>query len=674
MPDLHPPAGFRALLLLALTASACAPATRTAPGPASPPPPVAAPVAAPEPPARVREPIAPVEPSPEYQRAVELGTRTTTGRPGPRYWQQWSEYRIAAELDTAATMLTGRETIRYHNRSPDALGEVYLQVLANIFAPGAPANDSTPRTAAVDFSRVAAQGQVLTATAAADAPGYRVDGTMMRIRLPRELPAGGTLELELAWRLPVPPEGAPRGGRTGSVYVVSYWYPQMAVYDDVVGWQTDPYLGRGEFYMGYGRYDVSLTVPAGWLVTATGTLQNPRDVLTEGTRRGLAAARTDTAVVHVVAEAGRGPGRATQRGRDGRLTWRFAADSVRDFTWGASSVWLWDATHAVVGDVQGDGRPDTSLVEAFYRPEGRTSSWEETARYARHAVEFLSRTIFPYPYPHMTALEGPMSCGGMEYPMMTCIGGTWDSLGMYEVTVHEIGHMWFPMMVGSDEKRYGWMDEGLTQFNQSQAIGDFYRGRIDDERQNRNGYVAVAQARREGAMMVHGDRYADGIAFAIASYYKPATMLVTLREILGRPTFERAWREYAARWRFRQPKPFDFFATFEDVSGRDLDWFWRSWAFETWTMDQAIAEVKRVGDVVEVTVEDRGRMPLPARLAITRADGRVDRMEIPVETWLAGATRQTVTVPAEPAVVRVAIDPEMIFPDVDRRNQTWRAP
>jgi aminopeptidase N len=262
----------------------------------------------------------------------------------------------------------------------------------------------------------------------------------------------------------------------------------------------------------------------------------------------------------------------------------------------------------------------------------------------------------------------------MEYPMMTCLGGTWDSLGMYEVTVHEIAHMWFPMLVGSDEKRHSWMDEGLTQFNQSQGIADFYQGRLDDERQNRTIYLSVAQARREGALMVHGDKYADGMAFGIASYFKPATMLVTLREILGRQTFERAWREYAARWRFRHPKPYDLFATFEDVSGRDLDWFWRSWAFETWTMDQAIAGVVRVGDRVEITVEDRGKMPLPARLAITRAGGRVDRMEIPVEAWLAGATRQTVTVAAEPAVVRVVIDPEMVFPDVDRRNQTWRAP
>ncbi len=663
MPAHHLPPSAPRALLLALQAAACAPAA----------PPAPAAVPAPEPPPRLREPIAPVEPSPEFQRAVERGTRTTTGRPGPAYWQQWAEYTIRAELDTGTTMLSGRETIRYHNRSPDTLGEVYLHVLANLFAPGAPSHDSVPRTRPVEFSRVAAQGQALGTSTAADGPGYHVDGTVMRIRLPRPVAPGESVDLELAWRYPVPPEGAPRGGQTGPVYLVSYWYPQVAVYDDVVGWHTDPYLGQAEFYMGYGRYDVSLTVPAGWLVTATGALANPREVLAEGTRRRLAAARRDTAVVRVVGEAERGAGRATARGRNGRLTWRFVADSVRDFTWGASSVWLWDATHAVVGDVQGDGRPDTSLVQAFYTPEGRASSWGESARYGRHSVEFLSRTVMPYPYPHMTAVDGPRSCGGMEYPMLTCIGGTWDSLGMYEVTVHEIAHMWFPMLVGSDEKRHSWMDEGLTQFNQSQAIADFYQGRIDDERQNRMIYLSVAQARREGALMVHGDRYADGMAFGIASYFKPATMLVTLREVLGRDTFERGWREYAARWRFRHPKPYDLFNTFEDVSGRDLDWFWRSWAFETWTMDQAVAGVRRVGEVVEITVEDRGRMPLPARLAITRADGRVDRVEIPVEAWLAGATRQTVTVPAEPAVVRVVIDPEMTFPDVDRRNQAWRA-
>ncbi len=668
---------FRLALLLA--AAGCAPAVRSTPPPPASPPPAPAPGAAtavPEAPdgARIRDPIAPVEPTAEFLRAVERGTRTTTGRPGPRYWQQWTEYVIAAELDTATAMLTGRETIRYHNRSPDTLDVVYLRVYANLFAPGSPSNDSVPRTRAVEFSRVAVGGQPLAPGAADEAPGFRVDGTVMRIRPRRPLLPGGSLELELAWRYPVPPDGAPRGGQDGSVYFVSYWYPQMAVYDDVVGWHTDPYLGRAEFYMGYGRYDVSLTLPAGWLVAATGTLANPREVLTERTRSRLAAALRDTTVIAVVTEADRGAGRATLAGRNGRLTWRFAADSVRDFDWGASGIWVWDATHAVVGDLQGDGRPDTSRVDALYRPASRASFWGETARYGRHSVEFLSRTILPYPYPHMTAVDGPRSCGGMEYPMLTCIGGTWDSLGMYEVTVHEIAHMWFPMLVGSDETRHGWMDEGLTQFNQSQAIADFYAGRIDDERKNRNAYLGVAVAGREGAMMVHGDAYADGLAFAIATYYKPATMLVTLRAILGAATFERAWREYAARWRFRHPKPSDFFNTFEEVSGRDLDWFWRSWAFETWTADQAVASVAREGDRVAITVEDRGRMPLPVRLAISRADGSVERMELPVDAWLEGATRQTVHVAAEPAVVRVAIDPEVTLPDVNRRNQTWRAP
>jgi aminopeptidase N len=372
----------------------------------------------------------------------------------------------------------------------------------------------------------------------------------------------------------------------------------------------------------------------------------------------------------VVSEADRTPGTSTTAGTKGKLTWRFRAENVRDVSWATSAKYLWDATHALVGDATGDGRPDTTAIYSFYRPEQRVSHWDQSVRYNRHSVEFFSRYLSPYPYPHMTAVDGPTSCGGMEYPMMTCIGGQWDTLGLYEVTAHEIGHMWFPMIVGSDEKRYAWMDEGLTQFDQSQAMNDFFKG-FDDEARNRKNYLDFAEMGSEVELMRHGDRYPNYPSYGVASYYKPATLLVALRGVLGTETFERAYKEYVRRWSYKHPSPYDLFNTFEDVSGKDLSWFWRAWFFETWKLDQAIDTVVTAGDSLEIMVENEGKAPMPIRLAITRTDGRVDRITVPANVWFDGGRRQTIRVTREPAVRTIEIDIEREFPDLDRGNQVW---
>ncbi len=604
-----------------------------------------------------------------FERAIANGTRSRTGAPGPKYWQQWSEYKLEAELNPVSKRLTGRGTIKYFNRSPDTLATVYVQLLHNIFAPGAHHDTNVPWSVeGVDLTRVTAQGTALPSGGGGGA-GYEVNGTVMRIRLPRAIPPGGSSDFAFDWKLRVPPDGAPRGGQDGEVYYISYWYPQMAVYDDVNGWQTDQYLGNAEFYMGYGDYDVSLTLPAGWLVTGTGTLDNSAEVLSAQTRARLDTAASATGIVHVVGPDDREPGRSTTVGRNGKLTWHFRAKNVRDFAWGASTRYLWDATNAAVGDMNGDGRPDSSAIYAFYRPEQRISHWDEAARYGRHAIEFFSRYLWPYPWPHMSVVDGPNSCGGMEYPMMTCIGGEWDTLSMYEVVDHEIGHMWFPMMVGSDEKRFAWMDEGFTQFDQSQGMADFFKG-FDDEARNRKNYLDLAEEGGETEMMHHGDRFPDYNAYGVAAYFKPATVLVALRGVLGRDTFHKAFTEYGRRWLYKHPTPWDFFETIEDVSGRDLSWFWRTWFFETWKLDQAIDTVTTVGDSLEVVVSNRGKAPMPVKLAVTR-EGTTDTLTVPVDVWLGGAKRTTVRLAREPAVKSIEIDPANDFPDIDRTNQKW---
>ena len=609
--------------------------------------------------------------SESYERAVAQGTRTRAGAPGPQYWQQWADYRLEAELNPIAKRLTGKGTITYQNRSPDTLREVYVQLLHNIFAPGSRHNTDIPwAVEGVDLNRVAAQGQELNPMKEREETGYRVDGTVMHIRLPKPLAPNSSATLEFAWRIRIPPDGAPRGGQDGETFYISYWYPQMAVYDDVNGWHIDQYLGNAEFYMGYGNYDVSLTLPAGWLVTATGRLLNPAEVLSAQTRARLDSSAHSSGVVRVVTDNDRKAGTSTTLGSNGKLTWRFRADTVRDVSWAASAKYLWDATNAAVGDANQDGRPDTTAIYSFYRPEQRTSHWDESARYSRHSIEFFSRFLSPYPYPHMTAVDGPTSCGGMEYPMMTCLGGQWDTLGLYEVITHEIGHMWFPMIVGSDEKRYAWMDEGLTQFDQSQAMADFFKG-FDDEARNRKNYLDFAEMGSEVELMRHGDRYPNYLSYGVASYYKPATIMVALRSVLGSEVFNKAYKEYVRRWAYKHPTPYDLFNTFEDVSGRDLSWFWRAWLFETWKLDQAIDTVTTVGDSVQVVVTNEEKAPMPARLSITRIDGRVERLTLPAEIWVRGERRHTVRLAREPAVKSIEIDADKDFPDLDRSNQVW---
>ena len=652
---------------LVLTAACASSAGAPQPAPAGNAAAVTPPVAAPDP---AERPIPyPVIESKGFSDAVAAGTRTRTGAPGPKYWQQRARYRLSADYEPRSGLLRGEATIVYRNNAPGALSSVYLHLHGNLFAPASMRNRVVPLTEGMTVSRVAAAGQEVPAFGMRAPRGYRVNGTVMTLPLPAPLASGDSVTLDLRWSLTVPPNGAPRGGRDSTVAFVSYWYPQMAVYDDVNGWQVDQYLGNAEFYMGYGDYDVAITVPAGYLIGATGTLQNAEQVLTPAVRERLAlAARSDTVVRVVPASERR---RATLPGTGGKVTWRFRAEQVRDFAWGTSSEYLWSAARAVAGDATGDGRPDTSAIHSFHVPEA-PSAWAENARYGKFSIEYLSRFLWPYPYPQMTSIQGTPSCGGMEYPMITCIGGTqWDTTSMFGVTVHEIGHMWFPMQVGSDEKRHSWMDEGLTQFNEGNAEKAFFSERESSTLAGaRQAYLAIARSGQEVELMRHGDLYSGRGAFGVATYMKTAAVLDALRGVLGEETFMRAFREYGRRWQWKHPTPFDLFNTFSEVSGRDLSWFWRSWAYETWTLDQAVGSVTQDAGGSAIVIEDRGLVPMPAMVTVTYEGGRTEVLTVPVERWLGGARSATLRATGG-AVTRVEIDAAGAYPDADRTNNRW---
>jgi len=644
-----------------------------------------APVSAPAPPAGAgresapspRYAVEPVPVPPSFERAVREGSRTLDGRPGPRYWQQRVSYRIEAELDPRTGRLQGEEVITYRNRSPDTLGVVVLHLYHNVFRAGEPRTERMPVTEGVALERVEVAGLearpiALEAEPPAGRATYHVDGTLMVVHLPRELGPGDSIVLRIAWRLVVPPESAPRTARSDrAVYQVAQWYPQVAVYDDVRGWHAWPYLGTGEFYLEYGDFDVELTLPEGWLVAATGVLENPDEVLPEPVRARLARALAGDDVVRVVTADDLGPGNATQRAPGGQLTWRFRAPEVRDFAFAASNRYLWDAVGVTLPDADGDGRPERVAVHAFYRPEAR--GWREAVGYARHALALFAREWHPYPYPQLTAAEGPVY--GMEYPMLVFVGAPAGGRELYTVLAHEVAHQWFPMLVGSKESEFAWQDEGLATYGENLALADFFRdpAPFADELAQ---YRSVAGTEAEKPVMREADLYGPGPAFVVASYAKPALLLRALGAVVGEDTLRAALREYARRWRFRHPMALDFFHTVESVAGRDLDWFWHPWWYETATLDQAIVDVAvepaGAGERVAVVVEDQGEAPMPVRLAITLAGGETRRVVVPVDVWLRGARRHREVLEVPGRVERVAIDPEERFPDADPRDNVWR--
>ena len=602
-----------------------------------------------------------------FADAVEEGTRTRLGHPGPEYWQQWAEYDLEAELDPADQEVRGRATIRYDNRSPDTLHSIAVHLRQNLRLPMQRADGA--RSTGMRLDTVRARGRVLEERnlGATRGPGYEVNGTVAWLRLAEPVLPGGSIDLGFTWVFTVPPSTTPRMGTDGDVFLIGYWYPQLAVYDDLSGWHTDPYLGNGEFYMGYANYEVAVTVPEGWLVAATGVLTNAAEVLSDSTRARLERSRRAPGVVPIVTSSGRGAGSATTRGTNGRLTWRFRADTVRDFIWNASDEYLWDATVAVVGDHTGDGRPDTAAINAFYRPAAR--NWTEAARHTRHAIEFMSEYLWPYPYPHMTSVEGFVF--GMEYPMITLVTDPGDQTFLYRVIAHEVGHMWFPMLVGSDEKRFAWQDEGFAQFLEALSTVDFTRGQVDPALESLQNYLQFAEMGAEVQLMQHADNYASDAAYAIASYDKAATVMRALRAVVGPDEFDAALRAYGREWVEEHPHAYDFFHYMSNALDRDLSWFWRGWYFETWTLDQAVASVTVDGDSAAILIQSYGGMPMPVPLTITRTGGAVEHLTVPVDIWLDGRRQHTVRVAAQPAIARVEIDAEERYPDVDRTNQRW---
>lgn len=617
-----------------------------------------------------------VEVPEEYQRALQAGTRSANGAPGQRYWQQRVRYSIQAELNPESRRLTGRERIVYHNRSPVALAEVRFNLYQNLFTEGFTGPRSPFNTGGIQLTSFSFNGDTLGPLTQSQyeanqreqraSVGYLAGGTLSRVLLPRPIAAGDSAIFDIAWNFVVPPMGAPRTGWEdalgGRVFQIAQWYPQIAVFDDVQGQDVTPYRSEGEFYLEYGDFDVSLTLPAGYLIGATGELQNPQEVLSADVRRQLEVAARSDSTVTVLRRNQLGQG--TAPGTNGRVTWRFSARDVRDFAWATSNRYQWDALRAQI-PAPGGGTRDV-MVHSLYRPGA--PHWEGAARFGEHSTEFFSREMVPYAYPQITISEGPVY--GMEYPMLVFIGRPEERLGLYEVIAHEVGHEWFPMMVGQDEAAFAWMDEGFTTFNENRATRDFFPNH-DPFEGPRESYLQIAGDKGEAPLMRHID-LVFGPAFGVSAYSKPGTLLRALQRTLGDSVFFAGMRQYSRDWQFKHPYPWDFFNTMERVAGRDLDWFWYPFWYRTVTLDHALSDVRPAANGVQVTVRDVGQAPAPAEIVVTTSGGQTVTHTITIDQWLNPSTRvKTVTIPVSGTVTRVEIDPLRYFPDANRRNNAW---
>lgn len=617
----------------------------------------------------------PVTPPGGYLEALEEGTRSESGRPGPNYWQQFVDYDIDVKLDPESALLTASEKITIRNETPHERPAILLHLYQNVFAEGTPRDRTVTLTGGMPISRVAANGVELQELPpqrffgqqqrGEQEPGYRVAGTLGVVSLPEPLAPGGVLELEIDWSFVVSGGGGFRMGHLDNeVFNLAQWYPQVAVLDDVFGQDQSPYLGSGEFYTDYGDFRVDVTVPEGWLVVGTGMLTNPQDVLRPDAVETLASAAALDTVVAVVSLEDRAAGDATLPSDDGWHTWSFEAEMVRDFAFAAGGTYVWHVTGAETGHDRG-----RALIQNVYDPD--MPHWEEATLYAKHAIEFFSDYVLPYPYPQATAAMGPPQVSGMEYPMITFITHRAEGRGLNGVVTHELSHFWMPMIVGTKEMAYAWMDEGLTVYNTSLAMADYYEQPVSRPGEDR-GYQMVVQMEMQEPIMGHADHAEHPFGQNVAAYSKPGMLLHTMRRMIGQEEFDAFYKDYAATWAFKHPMPWDFFAMFEEAAGADMDWFWQPWWFGTATLDQAVQAVVPGADAAEITVSNLSSGVMPVEIGLEYADGSVETVVWPASVW-AGTREVTRSVPTSGELARVTIDPEGYYPDLDRSNNEWEA-
>lgn len=600
----------------------------------------------------------------EVTEAIKAGTRSWTGVPGENYFQNHTDYAIEAQLIPEADSVRGVVKMRYHNDSPDELDQLVIRLYQDMYKKGFESDNAIKKddqTSGVGIPYLLVNGDTINQETHTTRPG-----TNLIVMLDEPIASGSTVSVEVSYEFHVPTKTLERMGRyyKGS-YFLAYWYPQMAVYDDVFGWDLLEYRGTVEFYNDFGDFDLKLTAPQEYYLWSTGVLQNPEEIYAEPyLSRYLSAWESDEVITIVGKEEAKEDVQITQDSESGLHTWHYIAEHVPDVAFAAAYGYIWDAASVVVDDESGR----RVLTEACFRPTAK--DFYKVAGYAQEIVRDLSTETpgIPYPYPKITVYHGDKSGGGMEYPMMVNDASVFSELFAFSLTYHEIAHTYFPFYMGINERRYAWMDEGWATFLPEDLM--VKKGFFKQPMQFSGlGYTAIAGTEREKPMMTESHEL-GGMAYGIASYPKPGLAYMSLRDILG-DDFNKVLTGYMDRWNGKHPGPYDFFFSFNDLSGQDLNWFWKPWFFETTQPDLVLEPIKIKGKSAKFNVVNAGGLPVPVYLTIEFVDGSsVERHFSPV-VWAEGAESIEFDEKFDKKITSIEMGRRWI-PDVNSGDNKWK--
>lgn len=605
--------------------------------------------------------------------------RLASGKPGPLYWQNRADYQIAVRLDEAKNEVSGYEYITYTNNSPDNLEFLWLQLDQNLFTKGSRGSAIVP----LSGSRNGGRGQVFDAGfniksirlvkgATETDLRYSINDTKMQVFLPDEVKAkGGQVKFRIDYSFVSPTYGSDRMGiletKNGKIYSMAQWYPRMYVYDDMNGWNVIPYTGPSEFYLEYGNFDVKITAPSNHIVVCSGELQNPRDVYSADQQRlWEAAAKSDqTVLIRTSKDAKSGSDRPQGRPE---LTWHYKIENSRDVAWASSSAFIVDAAR-----INLPSGKNGLAISAYPDESSGNKAWGRATEYTKASIEFNSKKWYEYPYP--AAVNVASNVSGMEYPGIVFCGSKDKAESLWGVTDHEFGHTWFPMIVGSNERVFAWMDEGFNTFINTLTTDNFNNGEYRAQKKDMHQWAASLMSSQLEPVFVSPDNMKEA-NIGMLAYYKPGAGLSLLRdEILGPERFDRAFKAYIERWAFKHPGPDDFFRTMENVSGEKLDWFWRGWFMSNWRLDQAVIGVNYIKSNPKngalITIANLEKLPMPLVVDITVKGGKTTRVNFPVEIW-ARNNSWTFQYPSTEEIEKVVVDPEKVFPDFNSENDIWK--
>ncbi len=600
--------------------------------------------------------------------------RTASGEPGVKYWQNKADYKINVTLDTTSHRIIGSVTINYTNNSPDRLPFLWLQLDQNIYREDSRGEITNPVTGGRFANKTYTKGDEIKAISVigngkTENANYIINDTRLQLRLKDTVRAkGGKITIKIDYAFTLPEYGTDRCGRLNSkngwIYEVAQWYPRMEVYDDILGWNTLPYQGAGEFYLDYGDIDYTITAPSNLVVVGSGELVNPLEVLTPSTIARLNKAKESDTTVTIKSE--KELDNTSLYPKSPSLTWHFLCKNTRDVAWGASKAFIWDASRINLPSGK------KILAQSVYPVESMgNDAWGRSTEYVKNSIELYSKDWFEYSYPVATNVAGVV--GGMEYPGIVFCGHKDQKGSLWNVTNHEFGHNWFPMIVGSNERKYAWMDEGFNTFINSVDTKVFNKG----EYYNKEDVQAMAKSilgeKMDAAMNL--PEVIQSSNLGTAAYSKPSIGLNILRNyVLGKDRFDYAFRTYVKRWAFKHPTPWDFFHTMENVGGEDLSWFFREWFFTNWKLDQSVKSVSYIdGDEKNgayITVENNEDMAMPVVMSIKQSNGNKDTIILPVEIWQRGSS-WTFRYKSTSKIDVITIDPNHDFPDINPANNVW---